>query len=220
MSSGEGPSNLTRQKLDASDEPSTAPPPRSTTAHPPTSPRADRQRRSSTPGDATKAFPQSTRDDATHVETPTAPGPPEPQTISSSPPGEPGEIHPIPVPISAHVSGPPTLGPGPGLASTSGTRPPPTNHTVLPSPAPASPYLNSFSSGNDDQRRRDRGDVSRLTRELWDTRRELRAMQAREQVILDDLERLGVRPEGTAGTDRNGVSRDGACACLLSLSCF
>ena len=50
--------------------------------------------------------------------------------------------------------------------------------------------------------------MSRLTRELWDTRRQLTAMQAREQVVLDDLERLGVRPESTADADRNGVSRD------------
>ncbi|KAI9456599.1 hypothetical protein HD554DRAFT_1845477 [Boletus coccyginus] len=207
MSGAEGPSNLTRQKLDASDEPTTAPPLRSITTHPPTSPRADRQRSSSTPGEATKAFlPQSTRDDATHVETPTAPAPPEPQTIPS-PPREPGEIHPAPIPT--HVSGPLTLGSGSSLASASAssTRPPPTTHAVLPPFAPPSPYLNSSSSGNDEQRRRDR-DASRLTRELWDTRRELRAMQAREQVILDDLERLGARPEGTAGTDLNGVSRD------------
>lgn len=50
--------------------------------------------------------------------------------------------------------------------------------------------------------------MSRLTRELWDTRRQLTAMQAREQVILDDLERLGARPD-SSGADR--VSRDGTC---------
>ncbi|KAG8221484.1 hypothetical protein J3R82DRAFT_1697 [Butyriboletus roseoflavus] len=174
--------------------------------HLPTSPRAGRRRGSSTPGDATKASPQPAQDEATpltHSHAPTLPILSEPETIPRSPPREHGErTSHTPLPIPTPVSGRSPLGSGP--------RPPPHRPTV-PNPAPASPYPSSSSSGNGDGHascRRDR-DVSRLTRELWDTRRQLTAMRAREQVILDDLERVGARPESAgSGADRNGVSQD------------
>ncbi|KAH0828726.1 hypothetical protein J3R83DRAFT_3137 [Lanmaoa asiatica] len=210
LSPVEGPSSLTRQKLDAP-EVQNAISSRSINTqlqHPPTSPRANRKRGSSTPGDATKAFPQIMRDDVkplthTHMAPPL---PPEPRTTSPSPPREPGEVTPhTPLAFPAPVSGP--------SSSNSGLRPPPPSRPTLSTPRPASPYPSSPSSGGGDphaSRLRDR-DVSRLMRELWDTRRQLTAMQAREQVILDDLERLGARPDSAGtGADRNAVSRDGA----------
>lgn len=185
----------------------------------PTSPRACRRRESSTPGDAMKALPQLARDDgAPSAHESALPVRSEPQATPPSPPREPGEMTPrTPLPIPTPVSGVSPLGSG------SGPRPPPLYHLTLPAPPPApagaSPHPSSSSSGNGDQSRlRDR-DVNRLMRELWDTRRQLTAMQAREQAILDDLERLGARPN-SAGANRNGVSQDGAYASpLLLLSC-
>lgn len=219
MSVVEGPSSPARQKLDAPEVQTTAPLRSNNTqlqqTHLPTSPRTDRQRGLSTPGDATKVIPQLTQDEATlltDAPAPTLPILSEPQTIPPSPPREPGEMTPhtpLPLPIPTPVSGRSPLGLAP--------RPSPLHHPTLTNPAPTSPYPSSISSGNGDahaSRRRDR-DVSRLMRELWDTRRQLTAMQAREQVILDDLERLSARPEGAgagAGADRKGVSQDGAYA--------
>lgn len=225
MSSNDGPSNSTRQKLDVPlpEVPTTSPlqsvnvNPQPQQPQPPTSPEADQQAESSAPVDTTKAASQPTRDDAdatpsARVRTPTALRPPEPQTnpTSESPAREPGEM--TPQPTMTPVSGP--SGSGPGPSSTPATRPPPPSNHYPPQPiCSVSPYMNSSSLGNGDfhlPRRRDH-DVNRLMRELWDTRRQLTAMQAREQVILDDLEKIGARPEST-GADRNGVSRDGAYA--------
>ncbi|KIJ16207.1 hypothetical protein PAXINDRAFT_32807, partial [Paxillus involutus ATCC 200175] len=50
--------------------------------------------------------------------------------------------------------------------------------------------------------------VSHLTRELWDTRRQLMAMQAREKVILEDLDKLGARPQIPASEGQSRLSPD------------
>ncbi|KAF8552790.1 hypothetical protein OG21DRAFT_1335175 [Imleria badia] len=206
MSGTEGSPSSTRQKLDVPEVPTTTPiNTQLQPTNPPTSP-ADRQHGSSAPGDATSTSPQPMQDQAmpsTHAHTLTAPRQPEPQTIPPSPTREPGEM--TPQTILTPLSGPPSAGAGAGSGST--TRPPPPNHSTLSIPAPASPRPSSSSSGNGDShapRRRDR-DANRLTRELWDTRRQLTAMQAREQVILDDLGRLGVWPENTAAGVVPGV---------------
>ncbi|KAF8444022.1 hypothetical protein L210DRAFT_864828 [Boletus edulis BED1] len=103
----------------------------------------------------------------------------------------------------------PGLGPGPGSGPRPPPPPPPHYPTLSTGRSPGSPYAGSNSSGNSHgsgdswARRRERDhDVNQLTRELWDTRRQLTAMRVREQAILDDLERLGERPESR---DRNGV---------------
>lgn len=217
ISGVEAPPSSTRPKLDAPEVPTTSINTRPKQTPLPTSPRADRQRESATPIDPTSAPPQPMQEDATplaRAHPPTAAKPPEPQVPPS--PREPGEMTPQTIPTP--IPGPPSTGSG-GASSTS--RLPPPNHPPLSIPPrpPPSPYPSSSSSGNGDlhaPRRRDR-DENRLTRELWDTRRQLTAIQAREQVILDDLERIGVRPENT-GVDRSDVLREGTsgtCAELL-----
>ncbi|KAH7926591.1 hypothetical protein BV22DRAFT_1032729 [Leucogyrophana mollusca] len=63
-----------------------------------------------------------------------------------------------------------------------------------PSPAPSIPVGPDPPSGP-----RVRSDtVGRLTRDLWDTRREISAFQAREQAILIELGKLGARPKSPA----------------------
>ena len=217
LSSAESSSGFTatRQKLDMPETQTTHPPrpintqlqPSSATA----SPRTDRPPGSSNPGDTTKGVPQVTLNDSVRTPTPTQPidgAPMAAQPMPASPDRESGEMTPrTPLP----TSGPSSSGSGPGP----GRQPPP-----HPSgPGPSSPYPSSSSSGNGDAgvaRRRDR-DVGRLMRELWDTRRQLTAMQAREQVILDDLERLGSRPDGSGS---NLVSRDGTCDARRLCSCW
>jgi len=137
---------------------------------------------------------------------------------------------PRPVLSGPSSTGPPGSGLSPGLGSAPvpgpGSGPRHTPHLSSTGLSPGSPYAGSNSSGNSHGgggdswgRRRDRDrDVNRLTRELWDTRRQLTAMQAREQAILDDLERLGVRPEnGGGGADRHGAGVSGSREALSRL---
>lgn len=226
MSNDEGSPSQTRQKLDVTEVSTTSPVQPITSEPQPTqsltSPRADREQ-SPAPitEDPPKAPPQpmqEVKDDTTVAPPPvqvhksTTPKPPEAPVVDHSPSREPGEMTPNRIPT-------PAVGPGPSPSA----RPPFSNHRTLSphGPRPASPYGGSLSSPNGDLRRRDRDrdrDVSRLTRELWDTRRQLTALQAREQAIMNDLESLGARPEGSS-TDRAGVSRDGACSCWSNCVC-
>lgn len=198
-------SPTTRQKMDMP-EPQITNPPQPTNnqpapTHPSGSPREDWQHAPSALEETRKSSPPIARDDhtTTRAHTPTQPSPPpEAQTVRRSPTREPGEMTPRKI-----LSGPTPSGLGPNAHLSPG-RPPPRH------PRTNSPYQGSASSVNG----RREPDVSGLMRELWDTRRQLTAMQAREQVILDDLERLGARPNEPR-SDR--VTRDGTCAPFLWL---
>ncbi|KIK98633.1 hypothetical protein PAXRUDRAFT_31060 [Paxillus rubicundulus Ve08.2h10] len=77
---------------------------------------------------------------------------------------------------------------------------PETSRSILPLPSKPfsrSEALSHQSPSDSEQSSR----VSHLTRELWDTRRHLMAMQAREKVILEDLDKLGARPQIPAFED-------------------
>ncbi|KAF8838178.1 hypothetical protein BDN67DRAFT_1013282 [Paxillus ammoniavirescens] len=65
----------------------------------------------------------------------------------------------------------------------------------------ASSHRGSSASADNGNYSQQSSRVSHLTRELWDTRRQLMAMQAREKVILEDLNKLGARPQIPASED-------------------
>ncbi|KIJ62300.1 hypothetical protein HYDPIDRAFT_114795 [Hydnomerulius pinastri MD-312] len=80
----------------------------------------------------------------------------------------------------------------------------------FPRPRTISPRPSSNSSGsNVGSHSSHRETVGRLTRELWDTRREVTALQAREKVILDELDTMGARPN-TVSSERSLLARDDA----------
>ncbi|KAF9223112.1 hypothetical protein BS17DRAFT_706581, partial [Gyrodon lividus] len=54
--------------------------------------------------------------------------------------------------------------------------------------------------------------ANRLTKELWDTRRQIMTMQAREKVILEDLDELGVGPQIPASDGQSLLSNQSSSA--------
>jgi len=219
------------------------PPPQPETSavkYPPTSPRAGRQqlphlkRRKSTPDGPPKQTRQKLDTPERHALVDT------PESMEISPPRESGELTPLATPYSARsaASASGTSPSGGGGGGGGGAR-------LLIPRSVALRYASSASSSGsgshrghqsplslfppqDASRRRDH-DVNRLTRELWDTRRELAAMRAREQVILGDLGRFGaqiprvevkveVGAEGAGAGGEHGVSREDLQALEAELS--